>query len=92
MTEQKALGGGSPGLFRWLSDKESACNAGDKGSILVKKIPGGENGNPLQYSCLEIPVDRGAWWATVHGVTKSQARLKRLSTHTVEVFWENSTI
>ena len=45
------------------------------------------NGNPLQYSCLEIPMDRGAWWATVHWVTKSQARLKQLSTHTGEVFW-----
>ena len=37
--------------------------------------PGGEHGNPLQYSCLENPMDRGAWWATVHGVVKSQARL-----------------
>ena len=39
-------------------------------------------GNPLQYSCLEIPMDRGAWWATVHTVTKSQTQLKRLSMHT----------
>ena len=38
------------------------------------------NGNPLQYSCLENPMDRGVLWATVHGVTKSQTRLKRLST------------
>ena len=37
---------------------------------------GGEYGNPLQYSCLENPMDRGAWKATVHGVTKSQTRLK----------------
>ena len=44
--------------------------------------PVGEgNGNPLQYSCLENPMDRGAWWATVHGVTKRQTWLKRLSTH-----------
>ena len=35
-------------------------------------VPGEGNGNPLQYSCLENPVDRGAWWATVHGITKSQ--------------------
>ena len=42
----------------------------------VGKIPGGGNGNPLLYSCLENPMDRGAWWATVHGVTKSQTRLK----------------
>ena len=41
---------------------------------------GGGHGNPLQYSCLENPMDRGAWRATVHGVTKSRTRLKRLST------------
>jgi len=40
------------------------------------KSPGGEHGNPLQYSCLENPMDRGAWQATVHGVTKSQTQLK----------------
>ena len=39
------------------------------------KFPGGGDGNPLQYSCLENPMDRGAWWATVHGVAKSWARL-----------------
>ena len=45
----------------------------DAGSILgLGKLPGGGHGNPLQYSCLENPMDRGAWWATVHGVTKSQ--------------------
>ena len=42
---------------------------------------GGGHGNPLQFSCLENPVDRGAWWATVHKVIKSQTRLKQLSTH-----------
>ena len=42
---------------------------------------GGGNGNPLQYSCLENPVDRGAWWAAVHGVTWSQTRLKQLCMH-----------
>ena len=56
-------------------DKESACNAGvaeDAGSILESgRSPGGRPGNPLQYSCLENPLDRGAWWATVHAVTKS---------------------
>ena len=53
--------------------KESACNAGDPGSIPgLGRSPGEGNGNPLQYSCLENPMDRGAWWATVHGVTKSQ--------------------
>ena len=44
--------------------------------------PEGEPGNPLQYSCLENPMDRGAWRATVHGVTKSRIRLKQLSMHT----------
>ena len=43
------------------------------------RSPGGGNGNPLQYSCLENPMDRGAWWATVHGVAKSRTQL---STHT----------
>ena len=46
-----------------------------------EESPGGGNGNPLQYSCLENPMDRRAWWATVHGVAKSQTRLKRLRTH-----------
>ena len=54
-------------------DKESVCNAGDLGSILGSGTsPGEENGYPVFYSCLENPMDRGAWWATVHGVTKSQ--------------------
>ena len=44
------------------------------------RSPGEGHGNPLQYSCLENPMDRGAWWATVHGVTKSRTRLKWLST------------
>ena len=54
----------------------SACNAGDLGSIPgLGRSPGEGNGNPLQYSCLENPMDGGAWWATVHGVAKSQTRL-----------------
>ena len=56
--------------------KVSACKAGDLGSIPGSgRSPGEENGNPLQYSCLENPMDGGAWWATVHGVAKSQTRL-----------------
>ena len=48
----------------------------DKGLILrLRRSPGVGNGNPLQYSYLENPMDRGAWWATVHGVAKSQTRL-----------------
>ena len=51
-------------------DKESACNAGDPGLIPgSERSPGEGNGNPLQYSCLENPMDWGAWQATVHGVT-----------------------
>ena len=54
-------------------DKASACNAGDPGSIPgLGRSPGEGNGNPLQYSCLENPMNRGAWWVTVHGVSKSQ--------------------
>ena len=56
--------------------KVSACNAGDLGSIPGSgRSPGEGNGNPLQYSCLENPMDGGAWSASVHGVTKSQTRL-----------------
>ena len=64
-----------------LDSKESACNEGNLGLIAgLGRSPRGGHGNPLQYSYLENPMDRGAWWATVHGVTKSQTRLKRLST------------
>ena len=56
--------------------KASACNVGDLGSIPGSGRSSGEgNGNPLQYSCLENPMDGGAWWAIVHGVSKSQTRL-----------------
>ena len=52
--------------------KASACNVADLGSIPgLGRSPGEGNGNPLQYSCLENPMDRGTWWATVHGVAKS---------------------
>ena len=73
----------SRNLLRWLSGKETACDAGDMGD--VGSIPGSErspergNGNPVQHSCLENPMDRGAWWATVHGVANSHTWL---STHT----------
>ena len=56
--------------------KASACNAGDLGSIPgLGRSPGEGNGNPLQYSYLENPMDGGAWWATVHRFAKSRARL-----------------
>ena len=73
------------GLPWWVSGKESTCNAevhGDAGSISGSGTsPGGGHGNPLQYSCLENPMDRGACWATVHEIIKSQTRLKWLSRH-----------
>ena len=60
--------------------KESVCNAGDLGLMPgLGRSPGEGKGNPLQYSCLENPMHRGAWWATVHGVAKN---LTQLSTHT----------
>ena len=56
--------------------KESACSVGDPGSIPgLGRSPGEGNGSILQYSCLENSMDRGAWQATVHGVTKSQIQL-----------------
>jgi len=56
--------------------KESACNAGDPGSVSgLERSPGEGNGYPFQYSCLENPMDRGAWQAKVHGVTMSWTRL-----------------
>ena len=62
-----------------LSGKYSTCNArgtGDVGSILgLEKSTGRGNGNPFQYFCLENSMDRGAWWAAVHGVTKSCTQL-----------------
>ena len=70
--------------------KESAYNAGDLGSVPgLGRSPGEGNGNPLQYSCLDNPMDREARWAIVHGVTKSRTWLNRLSTHTqwhIELF------
>ena len=55
------------------------ANAGDAGDL--GRSPEGGNGNPLQYSCLENSMDRGAWWASVNKVTQSQTQLKQLSVH-----------
>ena len=58
------------------NSKESACNVGDLGSTPESgRSPGEGNGYPLQYPGLENSMDRGTWWATVHGVTKSRTRL-----------------
>ena len=60
--------------------KESACNARDLGLIPGKgRSSGKENGHPLQYSCLGNAMDRGAWWASVHGVAKSQILLATIT-------------
>ena len=59
-----------------VKKKKSACNVGDPGLIPGSGRANGEgNGYPLQYSCLENSMDRGAWRATVHGITKSQTQL-----------------
>ena len=87
------------GLPWWLIGKESTCYAGatgDMGSTPGRgRSPGGGSwqghGNPLQYSCLENPMDRGAWQAAVHRVTKSRTWLKRLSTHTLLLYYNEET-
>ena len=67
------------GLPWWLSGKNLPANAGDLGLIPeLGRSPGEGNGNPLQYSCLGNPMDRGAWWATVDGVTKESDATYRL--------------
>ena len=63
-----------------------AYNVGDLGSIPESGRSSGEgNGNPLQYSCLENPMDRGAWWAIVHRVTKSQTRLSDCTSKSLQM-------
>ena len=77
---------GSPGAPIITNPPASIGAAGDAGLIPgLGRPPGGGHGNPLQYSCLENPVDRGPWQATIRGVTKSRTEQKRLSalcTHT----------
>ena len=85
---------GSPVTFKGLTNvntggfldgtsgkkKTYLANAGNAGWIPgLGRSPGEGHGNPLQYSCLETPMDRGAWWATLHRVTKSRTRLEQLS-------------
>ena len=73
------------GFPQWLSGKESVHDAGASGDMgLIPgwgRYPGGGHSNPLQYSCLENPMDRGAWRAIVQRVSKSWTQLKQLSTH-----------
>ena len=74
-------------VFSWglpggSDSKEFACNIEEPGSIPGwERSPGEGHGNPLQYSCLENPVDRGAWWATVYLVAKSRIQL----THSIHI-------
>ena len=73
LTSELGNPGGSDG-------KMSTCNVGDLGSVPgLGRSPGGGHGNPAQYSCLENPMDRGAWQAAVHRVAQSWTQLKRLS-------------
>ena len=73
MLKISILGTGFP---QWLSGKGFTANAGASGSSPdLEKSPGEGNGNPLQYSCLGNPIDRGAWQATDHGVAKSRTGL-----------------
>ena len=66
--------------------KESACNKGNLGSIPeLRKSPGEGNGYALLFYCLENPMDRGAWWVTVHTVAKSQTQLKQLNMHALQI-------
>ena len=70
------------GFLSGLDGKESACSAGDPSSIPgLGKSPGEGHGSPLQYSCLENPMDGGAWWATVHGVAKIRTQLSNCLIH-----------
>ena len=69
------------GLHWWISSKESACNARDAGFTPgSERSPGEGYGNPLQNSCLENPMDKGAWWATVWGVAKES-----------DIEWQNNS-
>ena len=81
-------------VYRFLGgsdSEESACNAGGLGLIPGKgRSPGERKGNPLHYSWLEKSMDRGAWWATVHGVTKSQTWLS--DWHTFSVYTDHFAV
>ena len=66
--------------------KESACNVGDLGLISgLGRSPEGGDGNPLQYSCLEKPMDRQVWWAIVHGIAKSDTTEQLTDTHAYSI-------
>ena len=84
LKSQKGFPGGS-------EVKASACNAEDLGLIPEsERSPGEGNGNPLQYSCPENPMDGGAWWSTVHGVAKNQILLSNLTNLKVKKDYEST--
>ena len=82
------------GLPRWLSGEESTCQWGVMGSMLgLGRSTGEGNGNPFQYSCLGNPMDRGTWWATVHGGLKTveyNLAAKQQQEYAVGYFWSFS--
>ena len=81
-------GGMSPKLPRWALGKNLPANTGAASSISgLGRSPGGRNGNPLQYSCLRNPMDRGAWWSAFQRVSKSQTKL---ATHAWYQVWSPS--
>ena len=85
LKSQKGFPGGS-------EVKASACNAEDLGLIPEsERSPGEGNGNPLQYSCLENPMDGAAWWATVHGVAKSRTRLSDFTHSLTQILYSSLT-
>ena len=74
---RQKYGSGLPFPSPWWFSRKFAYNVGDVGSVFeLGRSPKEGNGNPLQYSCLENPLDGGAWRATVHGVAESQTQLK----------------
>ena len=87
-TGYNKLIGASQAVLVVKSLPASAGDIRDTGSIPgLGRAPGGMHGNPLQYSCLENPMNREAWWATVHRVAKSWARLKQLGTQACIIRW-----
>ena len=81
--------------YNWVTEQqseESACNEGDPDFIpKLERSSGKRNGNPFQYSCLENPMDREAWWATIHVVAKFGDNLA-IKPPTQEVVWKRQNI